>query len=203
MPALFAYLIAVGLLLGGGYSALNWLAAPEPVKVVAKAKPKPLPRDEVKSEPGSSEPSSLAINDSDRATSGSNERTPVPPTGSSAAAREQGVQAAIPGPAQDDQKNRSANAELAPADVKQTAQIVPQQVVPQAATTGTQQTTASIAPVAKTAKRRPLQQASGRSEKPALTLMTLRTIEFPDGRRVTRLIPYRGGERALAFERAE
>ena len=41
MPALFAYLIALGLLLGGGYGALSWLAAPEPVKVVAKAKSKP------------------------------------------------------------------------------------------------------------------------------------------------------------------
>ncbi|MGZ3324332.1 MAG: hypothetical protein ACXU9C_25615 [Xanthobacteraceae bacterium] len=41
MPALFAYLIAVTLLLGGGYGALNWLATPEPVKVVAKAMPKP------------------------------------------------------------------------------------------------------------------------------------------------------------------
>ena len=30
--------------------------------------------------------------------------------------------------------------------------------------------------------------------------MTLRTIEFPDGRRVTQLFPYRGGERAMAFE---
>ena len=43
MPALFAYLIAVTLLLGGGYGALNWLATPEPVKVVAKATPKPPP----------------------------------------------------------------------------------------------------------------------------------------------------------------
>ena len=30
--------------------------------------------------------------------------------------------------------------------------------------------------------------------------MTLRAIEFPDGRRVTQLLPYRSGERALAFE---
>jgi hypothetical protein len=30
--------------------------------------------------------------------------------------------------------------------------------------------------------------------------MTLRTIEFPDGRRVTQLIPYRNGERAPAFQ---
>ena len=41
MPALFAYLIAVALLLGGGYGALNWLTTPEPVKVVATATPKP------------------------------------------------------------------------------------------------------------------------------------------------------------------
>ena len=41
MPALFAYMIAVGLLLGGGYGALNWLAAPEPVKVAATVKAKP------------------------------------------------------------------------------------------------------------------------------------------------------------------
>ena len=41
MPALFAYLIAVTLLLGGGYGALSWLATPEPVKVVAKVTPKP------------------------------------------------------------------------------------------------------------------------------------------------------------------
>jgi hypothetical protein len=38
MPALFAYLLAVCILLGGGYGALNWLAAPEPAKVTAKAK---------------------------------------------------------------------------------------------------------------------------------------------------------------------
>jgi hypothetical protein len=37
MPALFAYLLAIGLLLGGGYGALTWLAAPEPVKIAAKA----------------------------------------------------------------------------------------------------------------------------------------------------------------------
>src|ERR1700732_4831085 len=40
MPALFAYLIALGLLLGTGYAALNWLAQGEPAKVAAKAKPK-------------------------------------------------------------------------------------------------------------------------------------------------------------------
>ena len=36
MPALFAYLCALCLLLGGGYGALNWLAAPEPAYIVPK-----------------------------------------------------------------------------------------------------------------------------------------------------------------------
>ncbi len=43
MPALLVYLVAVTLLLGGGYGALNWLATPEPVKVMAKATPKAPP----------------------------------------------------------------------------------------------------------------------------------------------------------------
>ena len=41
MPALFTYLIAVALFLGGGYGALSWLTTPEPVKVVATATPNP------------------------------------------------------------------------------------------------------------------------------------------------------------------
>jgi hypothetical protein len=39
-----------------------------------------------------------------------------------------------------------------------------------------------------------------RAEKPRLALMTLRTIEFPDGRRVIQLLPYRDSKRALAFD---
>jgi hypothetical protein len=62
-----------GLLLGGGYSALSWLATPEPVKVMAKAKPKPPPRYEATSEATSFETSSLAINDSDHVASGLND----------------------------------------------------------------------------------------------------------------------------------
>ena len=52
MPALLAYLVAVALLLGGGYGALSWLATPEPLKVVAKATPKaPPPHDADNSKP--------------------------------------------------------------------------------------------------------------------------------------------------------
>ncbi len=38
-----------------------------------------------------------------------------------------------------------------------------------------------------------------RSERRGLVLMTLRTIELPDGSRITRLIPYRGRQADLAL----
>src|SRR4030088_2870399 len=114
MPALFAYLIAVGLLLGGGYGALSWLAAPESVKVVAKAKPKPPPRYEASSEV--TETTSLTVSDSEHAASGSNDH-PL-------SAGEEGAQAAISGSA-DDQQIRSAHAEVASREAKQNIQARP------------------------------------------------------------------------------
>jgi hypothetical protein len=207
MRALFAYLIAVGLLLGGGYGALSWLAAPEPVKVVAKPRPKP-PRYEAGPEATSPEARSAdarsrAINARDRAASGSSEPSPSSQPGSSAVANVQDAQAGAAG-AEFDLQTRSANAEVASADAKQQAK--------QPVDAGSRalpshpQTAAPTAPVpaAKTAKRPHFRQASSHAEKPAdksaLALMTLRTIEFADGRRVTRLIPYRSPQRALAFE---
>jgi hypothetical protein len=206
MPALFAYLIAVGILLGGGYGALSWLAAPEPVKVVARAKPKPKPHYEATPpEASSSDTSSAAIKDNDDAASGSNDRPPSSQPGSGAGANVQDVQAAVSqdakavasGPAPDLQAEGSS------ADARQEATQPVGAASP--ASPSNRQTAASIpAAAAKTVKRPHLRQAGGRSEKPtekrALALMTLRTIEFPDGRRITQLIPYRGSERALAFE---
>jgi hypothetical protein len=234
MPALFAYLIAVGLLLGGGYGALSWLAAPEPVKVAVKAKPKLPPREEASaetrdpeatppSESSASESSARAI--SDRAAAGSSER-PLPPLasgvgtrdGATEGAREQGGPAEIPVPAPD-QQSRSANAEITPAQVMpaEPKQPAPGVFAPalSPASPDSQQTVAVAVPAAKPSKHRQvrpvqlrqvqlrqaqLRQDNGRSEKSGLTLMTLRTIEFPDGRRITQLVPYRSGERALAFE---
>jgi hypothetical protein len=46
------------------------------------------------------------------------------------------------------------------------------------------------------------QRTSHRSER-KLVLMTMRTIRFPDGRQVTKLIPYRGRERVLALSANE
>ena len=76
MPALFAYLIAVGLLLGGGFGALSWRAAPEPVKVAAKAKPPSPPHyaDTISRETAPPEPGKAEIADktglNDKTTSG-------------------------------------------------------------------------------------------------------------------------------------
>ena len=204
MPALFAYLIAVGLLLGGGYGTLSWLAAPEPVKVAVKAKPKSPSRDEAKSDARSFEANSLAVDDSDYAASGStaagsNESRPSPQSGSSAVATEQGAQMETSERVRDHQ-NLSANAEVTQAEVKQPAEAASQAVAP--VFSGNQQAAVPAATVTKTSKRRAVRQASGRSEKSALAVMTLRTIEFSDGRRVTQLIPYRVG-RVLDFQPVE
>jgi len=62
----------------------------------------------------------------------------------------------------------------------------------------------TTAALGKTSAARPSKRPRSRlarhhPEKSKLELMTLRTIEFSDGRRMTQLIPYRGRERALAF----
>jgi hypothetical protein len=219
MPALFAYLIALGLLLGGGYGALTWLAAPEPVKVVAKAKPTPRPHFDEASRETASEPSGQqaqqkpqkaspeTIGQSDRIAVASNQPPVAPPAEASTASTEQGAQAeaqakvSLPAQTQASapaqvQQNPAANAKVSSAEIGPP----PEQPQPaQAASTGSQTTAASTAPAAapKTVKlKRPHQQRlASRSEKPALALMTLRTIEFPDGHRITQLLPYRDSDR--------
>jgi hypothetical protein len=194
MPALFAYLIAVALLLGGGYGALTWLAAPEPVKMAVKAnvkaKPKPSAREDEKSEredekseARSADINSPAIPDgeseaSGSAASGSNENPP---------------------PQNLPLQNAPTNVAAAHAEVHQSAEAE-STTAPVASLASRQAAVSSPSAVAKTMKRRQPRQADGRSEKSALTLMRLRTIEFPDGRRVTQLIPYRSA-RPVEFER--
>jgi hypothetical protein len=200
MPALFAYLIAVGLLLGGGYGALNWLAAPEPVKIVAKAKPKPPPHHEASSEATSFATSSSAINDGDQVASGSNHPSSSAQIEASVAASEQGAQPQSSGPSQA-QQGGAANAEVSSAEAKQEVRPPVPAVSPVLANNARPAVSAAAFPAtaARPVKRSHPRQASRRSERSTLALMTLRTIEFADGRRVTQLIPYRNGERALAF----
>jgi hypothetical protein len=203
MAALFAYLIAVGLLLGGGYGALSWLAAPEPAKVVAKAKPKPPPHYEASSEATSFETSSSASNDGDQgdqAASGSNHPSSSARTEASVAASEQGAQPQSSGRSQA-QQGGAANAEVSSAEAEQEVRPPVPAVSPVLANNARPAVSAAAFPAtaARPVKRSHPRQASRRSERSTLALMTLRTIEFADGRRVTQLIPYRNGERALAF----
>jgi hypothetical protein len=111
MPARFAYVMAVGLFLVGGYGALSWLAAPEPVKIVAKAKPKPPPHYEASSEVTSLETSSSTINDDGQVTSGSNHPASSAQTEASVAASQQSAQPQPSGPSQA-QQGGAANAEV-------------------------------------------------------------------------------------------
>jgi hypothetical protein len=256
MPSLFAYLIAVALLLGGGYGALNWLATPEPVKVVAKAKPPQPPPSHYADDSGAPTPanppqaslseaakrevmSKPEVNGTDQVKKAPNAlaSSDQPPTSSSpqpqrpAAAGQQDAKAVGTAPAQ--QPDGSAQAEIPPAaadqegaraetpapgtnedrsapakhEGKQSAQGVSLGVV----SSGTTQPFVSVAPAsaAMTPKRPHVRQASRRSDKRPLEVMTLRTIELPDGRRMTQLVPYRRSDGyrddgpAMAFDRDE
>jgi hypothetical protein len=214
MPALFAYLIAVGLLLGGGYGALNWLAAPEPVKVAKRTKPPPHqePKREAVSEISSREASSGGdsknLRQSEQAMVRPNDETPSTPSPSeeNAVARVQGTAQATGVSNSTQERAPTANVEIRSAQsVQQQAEQQVMQPAPAApaVSTGTKRATApsdQAAAAAKTVKRGRQRQASNRAEKSGLALMTLRTIQFADGRRVTQLVPYRPSERTPAFE---
>lgn len=213
MPALFAYLIAVGLLLGGGYGALSWLAAPEPVKVVAKAKPRPPspvhytgnyqadsePAATQPSTPASSrpEPGSQGVGDSDSIKTAANDQ-PASPQPEAGAASAHGAQAEVSRPA------RQSKAEIPSVEAEQEAKQEEKQPAqtPPPASPGNAHSAASTGPAAaaRTVSRPRPRQAGNHSEKHGLALMTLRTIEYPDGRRVSQLIPYRSSERPPTFE---
>jgi hypothetical protein len=111
------------------------------------------------------------------------------------------MEAEVSEPARD-QQSRSADAEASLPDARQKVE----QPAPAASPvlSSNQPTTATAAVATKAVKRSHLRQAGSHPKRPAetraLVAMTLRTIEFADGRRVTRLIPYRSPERAMAFE---
>lgn len=153
--------------------------------MVAKAKPKPAPPYEFSSEmvsriPGPAEAGNrdnAAASDSDKATAAA----PSTPAGADARAEvavEQKPQAG------DDQQPATAVPSAMPANL-QAASPTPSPAS------------------AKTVKRSHPRQASRHPERAAekrqLALMVLRTIEYPDGRRVSHLLPYRGRRDALAF----
>jgi hypothetical protein len=228
MPALFAYLIALALLLGGGYGALSWLAAPEPVKVVANTKPKP-PHDQKNAELTSPDPgpsqasppeksSALGQAEQDQDKAASADQSLASRQTSSLSSEAQLAASAQDTPAQAsraDQNIRSADQGTpAPAAVDQAPQRSAA-LAAKAMLENSRRATATESAVshARADAAAPTRSATAKPNRPlvrpashhapdrrGLALMTLRTIEFPDGRRITELIPYRGGERAMAFE---
>lgn len=198
MPALVAYLIAVAFLVGGGLEALSWLTVPEPIQVVAKAKPRPAPRYETAAidQNRGEDPSKAGItpsnhNDSERATVGSNS-LPISPLINSSADVRQNIPPESPDPATD-QIKKPASAE-SPVGAGRPLAGQPITHVARANLASPSRTKAT-----ENAGTRQSSPAKSRSEKRPLELMTLRTVEFPDGRRVTRLIPYHRPGHALAF----
>jgi hypothetical protein len=175
MPALFAYLIALGLLFGAGYGALNWLAEP-PVKVAAKAKSKSKLQPSYQQAPSSDQALSPEIAEAS------------PPARKS----DQGSVT----PTANDHDAASASK-----DQKIPSQAQPSLATPSPATDEPAMQPAIASPAAsapaaldRPSKRFHSRQAGSHVEKRKLVAMTLRTIEFPDGRRITQLIPLGSGE---------
>jgi hypothetical protein len=208
MPALFAYLIALGLLYGAGYGALHWLAEP-PVKMAAKAKSKSKSQPsyqvrqqqvaEASPQASKSDHSSVAskssTNDDQMASSSSDQQIP-PQAQPSVAIDDRTTQPATAAPAAAGNEIRSANAEMRSDEAKpRKAEPSVKPAVPADPPTS-QQPSAASAPAAidRPSKRSHSRQAGNHVEKRKLVAMTLRTIEFPDGRRITQLIPLGGGE---------
>jgi hypothetical protein len=192
MPALFAYLIAVGLLLGGGYGALSWLAAPQPVQVAAKVKQKSPPTHTASASAPTSGQASPPQAETGTVKQASRDKPQSSEPEASVAAREQGASNDVTKPSPNQQAVVHAEASQ-PSPRHESA-------VEAGQPDGRQQENATSTPAAKP-KRAHRRQASRPAEKRPLALMTLRTIEFPDGHRATMLIPYRDNRRVMAMDR--
>ncbi len=175
MPALFAYLLAIGIFLGGGYGALNWLAAPEPMRVTAKTK---------QAHPRVAAP----IDDTKPAPEADNTLVAEPDSRADAPSRQEAAKEVS------EAKSEEALAK-APALAAQPARTEP--ISRMAANV------AAPERLLKAEKPPHSKQVNKRSRGNALELMTLRTIQFPDGHRITQLLPYRKREQALAFQPEE
>jgi len=192
MPALFAYVLAVAIFLGGGYGALNWLAGAEPVKVAAKAKhaPRPETYGAVAAQPAPQPDAASPESTGDA--SGKAEAS-----GPSAVS----MTAAAAGP----DKRYDAMARAAPTVADKAATPPAPAIKPVAAPALAKPEAGPEAarPLTKAAsadregrrmetppKRPRIRQAEERGHR-RYEVMTLRTIEFEDGHRETRLLPLR------------
>jgi hypothetical protein len=243
MPALLAYVLAVGLFLGAGYGALTWLAAPEPVEVAAtKTKhgapraetygairaPDVVPADSVQADSAQAKQPEPA-----RVASDTTQVSGAPTAGSVAAAirtdkkdkRDKRYDAmarvdATPKPASPPAPvvkpigSKAAIAAAAPEAVTAKPGEAPLPAGPDAKPEANSEpvgpAAAKIANVDREgrriepprAKRSRIRQAEDRRHRRYET-MTLRTIEFEDGHRETRLLPLRRQDDGPAFDRGD
>jgi hypothetical protein len=189
MRALAAYLIALCLLLGGGYGALNWLSAAPTVTHVGprvKAKSNP-PSYELHSESphAISSPNAFDVGAAEPTKSYTDDyRAPASSISRPGATEVNGT---LSGDRRVDNGDRTTPHRVQSAS---NGKVVANEVAPKL-----NRTFAARGKAVKTTHPQP----AGRSDKRRLVLMTLRTIQFPDGRQTTRLIPYRSKARILAL----
>ncbi len=199
MPALLTYLIALCFLIGGGYGALNWLAAPDLPAVAARASPKTKSMSPPPSVPETSTPQNSLPASQDTVSSAESYSFPD--------VEEAGV-SSIDASARHEVATHFARVER---DVEpggrqlgiSSAEVLPDKVNPNEtdvrAVRSVARTSSLPADIASNRQRPHRRQAGDGPAKRKLALMTLRTIQFADGRRLTQLIPYRERGRALAF----
>jgi hypothetical protein len=189
---------------------MNWLAAPEPVSAAAKARPKAkspspqVPAEETSeaSLPATTLDTTAAVEPSSSAEAGntasSSTERPALPAETGVATADPGTRPESVSPSPEQEKVRMAHAEVSSDEARpmeETAARVPNAVSASATATASSTSDNNARP----AKRPHRRQASNRPEKRKLVLMTLRTIQYADGRQATQLVPYRGRERVLAF----
>lgn len=176
MPALLAYLTALVVFLGGSYEALTWLALPEHTKVVAHAKRRP---------PAAASESNLLslaepLKESASPPSENLEQDAETQASQSRAETIVNPVAVTTNNLRDESNNPSTNP--SPAIISQNVH------------------SRSHKPYRSENSSRRMRLAHAFvSPKRKLQLMTLETIEFADGRRAKRLVPYRGEAPILAF----
>ncbi len=199
MPALLTYLIALCFLIGGGYGALNWLAAPDLPAVAARASPKAKSMSPPPSVPETSIPQK-SLPASQRTVSLAEpysfphlEEAEVSSVDASAS-HEVATHFA-----RDERDVQLGGRQLGTSSAEVPSDKVNPTETDVRAVRSVARTSSVPADIASNGQRPHRRQAGDSPVKRKLALMTLRTIQFDDGRRVTQLIPYRERGRALAF----
>lgn len=193
MPALLAYFVSLVVFIGTGYGAVQWLTAPEAVRTVTVAK---------KAAPKAHRPAiDRPANESDAA----DIQTAIKSQGEATPAdiRTDAVASDV-----SEERARTPETDIALNALAYTPPVSGSKSSPSAAPAARSiKATSEPEAISRSETRTRLKrEAAPREHKTrqasrAPQLMTLRTIEFADGHRETRLLPYRGHREVFAMER--